>query len=311
MNKLERLLNLTAALLETERPLTAEQLRERIPGYPEERESFRRQFERDKDDLREMGIPLQIAKVPGTWPPVEGYLVKKEDYYLRDPGLTPDELAALHLASSLVHIDGLQGLGGLWKLGGAVATAAGEAPAVVQPLPADPNLATMFSAMADRRLARFSYHGTQRELQPYRLDHHNGRWYASGFDRTRGEVRVFRLDRIEGAVTASGDAGAFERPAGSIPGLKLEPWQVGDEPPVAVRVLVDSSQAAVAVHHLGPGALEERRPDGSAVLRLEVTNRAGFRTFLMGFLDHATVLDPPEVRNEIVEWLRARAEAGR
>ena len=73
MDKLERLLNLTAALLHTSRPLTAEEIRERVPGYPDNLVAFRRTFERDKDDLREMGIPLAVESVeseerPTNWP---------------------------------------------------------------------------------------------------------------------------------------------------------------------------------------------------------------------------------------------------
>ena len=116
--KLERLMNLTAALLDTRVPLTAEALRERVGGYPDDRVAFRRSFERDKDDLREMGIPIRIEEIPDSLPRAEGYLIRNDEYYLRDPGLTADELAALHLATAAVRIDGVQGLGGLWKLGG-------------------------------------------------------------------------------------------------------------------------------------------------------------------------------------------------
>src|SRR3954452_13223276 len=116
--KLERLLNLTAALLETARPLSAAEIAKRVYGYPEEKSAFRRTFERDKDDLREMGIPLVLTEIEGTDPPETGYRIPKDQYYLRDPGLEPDELAALQLAASTVRLDGIEGVGGLWKLGG-------------------------------------------------------------------------------------------------------------------------------------------------------------------------------------------------
>ena len=118
--KLERLLNLTALLLETPRPLSAAEIRHRLGVYPDETDAFRRAFERDKDDLRAMGVPLEIETVPGVVPAVEGYRIPKDRYYLRDPGLTPDELAALRLAASLVQLDGLSAREGLLKLGGLV-----------------------------------------------------------------------------------------------------------------------------------------------------------------------------------------------
>ncbi len=88
--KLERLLNLTAALLETPRPLTADEVAARIFGYPEDKTAFRRAFERDKEALREMGIPVEMEEIPHTDPPQQGYRIPKDRYYLRDPGLEPD-----------------------------------------------------------------------------------------------------------------------------------------------------------------------------------------------------------------------------
>ncbi|HET6665479.1 MAG TPA: hypothetical protein VFG94_14520, partial [Acidimicrobiales bacterium] len=83
--KLERLLNLTALLLETPRPLSALEIRDRLGVYAVETDAFRRAFERDKDDLRAMGVPLEVQDVPGALPAVEGYRIPKDRYYLRDP----------------------------------------------------------------------------------------------------------------------------------------------------------------------------------------------------------------------------------
>lgn len=311
MDKLERLLNLTATLLEANRPLTSEELHQRVPGYPDERESFRRQFERDKDDLREMGIPVRLESVAGTHPPVEGYRVDSADYYLPDPGLTPDELAALHLAASMVQVEGVHGMGAVWKLGGAVSEDVSDAAAPthdVAPIPGDANLIALFSAVTDRRVAWFSYNGAERETHPYRLDHQRGRWYLTAFDRLRAEERVFRVDRVEGSVRVGNERGAFTRPEEAVPGLRLEPWELGEGDPTVARLLVDADQAPVVVHHLGADSVEERRPDGSVVVRVEVTNPDGFRTFVLGFLDHAEVLQPASLRDHMVGWLAPLAE---
>ena len=117
MNKLERLLKLLAALLDTAVPLSAEDLRQRIGGYPDRDESFRRAFERDKDDLRSSGITILVKPVPDTDPPIDGYLVDQDEYAGCDPGLDADELAALHLAAALVRVEEM-GDDALWKLGG-------------------------------------------------------------------------------------------------------------------------------------------------------------------------------------------------
>lgn len=305
MSKLERLLNLTAALLDTGRALTAAELRERIEDYPDDPVAFHRAFERDKEDLREMGVPIRrITLLRDDGKETEAYRIHKDEYYLRDPGLEPDELAAIHLAAAAVRMDGLEGMEALWKLGGAAAAGdAGEAPTVH--LPADPRLADVFKAVSEHRVLEFGYQGATRHVEPQRLDFRRGRWYLTGHDRDRGAERNFRLDRIDGDVS-TGEAGAFERRTSTrIAGD--EAWELGDEPPVGVRLLVDRDQVASASQHLGDEVPREDRPDGSAVFTLRVTNRAAFRGFVLGFLEHAEVLEPTEVRDDLVAWLEGCA----
>jgi proteasome accessory factor B len=72
---------------------------------------------------------------------------------------------------------------------------------------------------------------------------------------------------------------------------------------VPARLLVDADRAPSAVQHVGEDAVVERRPDGSVVVELPVTNRDAFRSFVITFLDHAEVLEPPELRAELVAWM--------
>src|SRR3546814_14496171 len=105
--KLERLLNLTALLLAAPRPLTADDIQEQLEQYPRDLVAFRRAFERDKDELRGMGIPLRVQRVPGRVPEVDGYRIPPEEYGLRDRALATDDLAALHRAAPAVPVGGL------------------------------------------------------------------------------------------------------------------------------------------------------------------------------------------------------------
>jgi proteasome accessory factor B len=306
--KLERLLNLTAALLETPRPLTAAEISKRVYGYPDEKSAFRRTFERDKDDLREMGIPLVLSEITGSDPPETGYRIPKDQYYLRDPGLEPDELAALHLAASTVRLDGIEGAGGLWKLGGQPTDAAAlEAGPEVTPIPVDRRLVVLWDAANERKPVTFTYREAERTVDPYRLDFQRDHWYVSGYDHLRDDERNFRVDRIEGEVIA-GARHAFARPSTGVPGARVEPWQLGEGEPLIARVLVDGQQAAIAVGEAGTSALVEERDDGSVVVEMSVTNVDGFRSFVLGFLEHAEVLSPPELRDDIVDWLRTMSQ---
>lgn len=303
MAKLERLLNLTAALLETTRPLSADELRLRVPGYPEAKTSFRRAFERDKEDLREMGIPLQLDLIERDGHQVDGYRIPKDQYYLPDPDLSADELAALHLAASTVLVGGQQGSEALWKLGGAVGQ---DADAPMAALPVDPHLATLFEAVRQRRQIRFTYRGQPRVVDPARLGYERGRWYLTGHDHSRGGTRMFRLDRIETEV----ELDVPDSTEVLVEGRRstARPWELGAGEPTIVELRVDADHLPFARRALGPSA-GPPAPDGSARFTVPVRNADAFRSFVLGFLDHAEVVAPASVRDELIHWLESIQDA--
>jgi proteasome accessory factor B len=307
MDKLERLLVLLMTLLEAERLLRADEIRERVPGYPERDESFQRAFERDKDDLREMGVPVVLEPIAGAEPGAVGYRVDRRQYYLEDPGLAPDELAALHLATTLVRVGDVAGIDALRTLGGLPGLATGARDPLVA-LPDEPNLQPLYTAIVERRVAHFSYRGEQRRLEPHRVDFQRGWWYVSGFDRDRGELRNFRIDRIEGSVDL-GDRDAFARPADRPRGPAASGWELPADDPVTARLRVDADTAPWAEQLLGAERVTGR-DDGAVEFTVEVRNRAAFRSFVLTFLDHATVVEPPELAAELVAWLEPLAGGG-
>lgn len=300
ISKLERLLNLTAALLHTSHPMTAEEIHEQILGYPDKEESFRRAFERDKDDLREMGIPIDVVETFHHETRVVGYRIPPERYYLPDLGLLADELAALQLAASSIRLGDAGGdLDALRKLGGKEVDPETAVEFATIPRPA--HLDELFDAVTARRLVRFTYADLDREVEPYRLDFHKGRWYLTARDRVRGGDRRFRIDRIDGSVTL-GEPGGFVRPD-RIAGLRAEPWELGEGDPLVVRLLVEPEVAPIARQQLPDDVPWEQRPDGAAVATVRVVNVAGFRSFVLQFLDHAEILEPPELRDDMRRWL--------
>ena len=301
MTRLERLINLTATLLEADRLLSTEELRRRVPGYPDEETAFHRAFERDKETLRDMGVPVEIELVDPLDPNSYGYRIPKEAYYLRDPGLAPDELAALRLAASAVRLEGARGVEALWKLGGA--TSEQELTPPMASLPGGEQLPALFTAVGERRTATFRYHGEDRTVDPFDLSFRKGHWYLGGHDHTSDERRTFRLDRLESDARL-GPPGAFERPAGR-PAAPALPWEWGDDESIDASLLVDATQAGPAVELVGSDAIRERRDDGSVVLAVSVTNRPAFRSFVLGFLEHAEVLAPADLRDDVVSWLRS------
>lgn len=251
-----------------------------------------------------MGVPLLLEAIAGTDPPQNGYRIRTQDYELKDPGLEADELEALNLAATAVGVGGGAGQRGLFKLGG------DHVPRATTELPQDPDLITAFTALAERRTVRFTYKGTQRDLDPHRLEFVRGRWYLSGFDHVRGEVRWFRLSRVSGVIEIVGEPASAQRPSGATPGLRLDPWLLGDvTPEERAQVWFDPSIAGAVRAEL-EGAEVVRDDDSGLVVTFTVTNREGFSSWLASFLDRAEVLGPPDLRGHVVSWLEGMAQHG-
>ncbi|HXY91750.1 MAG TPA: WYL domain-containing protein [Acidimicrobiia bacterium] len=307
-DRLERLVNLTATLLDTRRALTLDELAERVePRYPEDLAARRRQFERDKETLRELGIPISVETV-GGFGAEQAYRINPDDYYLPELTLTDAELAALHVAVTAVRLEGDEGRAGLAKLGGLAGEGVDEAMAAVA---ITPLVATLFDAVSRRARVTFSYRDEERRLEPYGVVLRWGHWYVVGHDLHRDAPRAFRVDRIDGEVTL-GPARAFEPPPDidAARFVRDDPLTYGEDHPVEARVLVDASRAGWVVDQLGVEAVAERRDDGAIEVVLPVVNRSAFRSWVLELLEHAEVVAPEELRADIVAWLGAIVAGG-
>jgi predicted DNA-binding transcriptional regulator YafY len=306
-DRLERLVNLTATLLDTRRPITLDEIAERLePGYPDDKVARRRQFERDKETLRELGIPITV-ETPDGFGSDQAYRIRAADYYLPDLDLSDAELAALHVAVTAVRVEGDDARDALQKLGGVTGEAA-DAP--LADVPAARELAPLFQAVSAHTPVAFDYRGERRTLHPYGVVLRWGHWYVVGQDQDRDAPRAFRVDRIDGDLEL-GAAGSFDPPTGVDPGdlVRADPLTYGEDQPLDACVLVDPPRAAWVVDQLGEDAVRERRPDGAVIVGLPVVNRAAFRTWVLNLLDHAEVLGPPELRDDVVRWLDTIAGA--
>nr|WP_035856320.1 WYL domain-containing protein [Cryptosporangium arvum] len=222
----ERLVNLLLCLLSTRRYLTAAQIAAIVPGYeheeedPKSHEAFQRMFERDKGELRDLGVPLETGtnSVFDTEP---GYRVTRGDYALPEVHLDPEEAAAVGIAARLWHHAELStaASSGLTKLrAGGVELVEGPPLGIEPVVNADPALTPMLGAIDVRRAVKFQYRTPrddqprQRRLQPWGVVSWRGRWYVVGHDLDRAATRCFRLSRVVGAVSPFGAADAFAPP---------------------------------------------------------------------------------------------------
>ena len=303
-NVIERMLNLLAFLLTVDRPVTAEEIRETIAGYDRDNdEAFHRMFERDKDLLRSLGIPLEL-RFTDSWEVEQGYVVVKDDYELPDPGLNDEERAALWLAAQVVRVGGQpSGPEAILKLGGASMVGAGEPLAANLGLAAD-TLGLVFTAVAERRSLSFRYRESPRTINPYGMRHQSGHWYVVGPADAQAEIRAYRIDR--GSDFATGEkAGAFARPVGfSVQdALPNAPWEAGSDDSEAV-IVFDSEIAWWVLRQIPPSAQVLELPDGALEVRLAVANVDALIGWVLGFEDKAEIVSPVEIREALVARVR-------
>jgi predicted DNA-binding transcriptional regulator YafY len=313
--KTERLLNLVICLLATRRFLTVQQIRAAVPGYEQgSDEAFRRMFERDKEELRELGIPLETGSHTAAHDDDLGYRIARRDYELPEISLEPDEAAALGLAARLWQSAPLAGATGtaLLKLR-AAGVDAPAAPAVLEPhlaAPA-PAFAPCWQAVRDGQVVRFTYRASgrpspeERTVEPWGVVSWRGRWYLVGFDRGRQGQRAFRLSRVVGEVDLLGPRGAVVPP----PGVDLRG---------AVARMAADEPRAVATVRLRHGAGWELRREARSVR----DDGAGWDVVEIGFSDperladrvtgfgaDAVVLTPAEARAAVVRRLESLARS--
>jgi proteasome accessory factor B len=300
---IERLLNLLAFLLDAGRPVTADEIRHTVAGYGQEGdEAFRRAFERDKDLLRQLGVPLRLAPTD-AWEVEQGYVVRGEEYALPDPGLTDEERAALWLAAQVVRMGGqAPDPGVLFKLGGVAPAFSG--PALGAELGgAAELLPDLFTAVVEARLIDFDYRHRSRRVRPFGLVHRRGHWYLVGPQAEEAEARAFRVDRLSNLRVGS-RPGAFTRPPGfrASSAVPEAPWDAGEEG-LAVTVRFDPSVAWWARRQLPAGAATEEEPGGGLVARFSVAAAEPFIGWMVGFEAAAEVVAPPELRRALLAHL--------
>ncbi|AQA06663.1 WYL domain-containing protein [Mycobacterium sp. MS1601] len=317
-------MNLVIALLSTQGYITAERIRRSVAGYTDSPsdEAFSRMFERDKNELRDLGIPLETGKV-SSFDPTEGYRINRQAYALPDIELTADEAAAVAVATQLWESPELVTAtqGALLKLRAAgVDVDAATDDVVISNAAGLPGLrgsedvlGVLLSATNAGRAVQFPHRAsptepyTVRTVEPWGVVTVNRRWYLVGYDRDRGAQRTFRLSRIGDDIKAVGPDGAVTRPDGV--DLRAIVTQVVGEAPSGqlARVWVADGRATAlrrAGTSQGPRELAGRAGE---ILEIDIGWRDRMARDIAGYGADAVVLEPASLREDVLTRLKAQA----
>ncbi len=324
--KTERLLNLVICLLYTRQPLSKSRIHELVPQYQVgSPDAFDRMFERDKDELRDLGIPLRTEPVDPFFDDEPGYRIDRREYALPEIAFEPDELAVLGLASRAWSQASLAGPAAraLRKLEAAgvvrdEASILDIEPRVRTP---EPSFEAVRRAVMARQPVRFTYRTgnsaqtAERHVQPWGLAAWHGRWYLTGHDTDRQAPRVFRLSRIEGTVASDGRPGGYEVPGDHEPRAMITTVASPGEP--AVAVLRARAGAGNTLRRRARETEPDTEPDtepetqGWSRLAVDYTDPVATAEEIAGFGPDVVVESPPELVEQVVVLLRQTLETHR
>jgi len=330
ISKTERILNLVSYLLKSRTPVPWEEIKGKVVGYddPADSATLERRFERDKQFLRSLGIPIEFKENEFGQ---SGYVLEKDSYFLPRIDISAEEAAMLGVLRQLFPSEPAE-------LGNALQSALRKI-CFDAPSPSDfattleeyhliggrgvqrdslerRNLGTLMQAILQNKRVSFDYYGIARDevmrrhVDPYGMGFTGGAWYLVGLCHTRNEVRVFKVSRIRGRVkfcNPRSQGGEFALPEDFRlkDYLGLPPWELRRVERVKVRIRFDDIAGWIAAADtLGEGEFKASK-DGSGVLTLHITDEDAFVRWVLRFTTHAVVLSPARIRRKVAEQIRA------
>jgi len=304
--KIERLINLTIALLATKRFLTKSEIFESVEGYEGSPETKERMFERDKDDLRSLGIEIEVGSFDPLFNDEAGYKIRQERYQFELGDISSKEVSLLSLAAEAWQEASFGDVAqkALLKLRSiGIPSDEISIPGTVQKLnDGGQDLSLITKAIAQQQLLDFAYldsamNVNDRQIVPIALSTRNGFWYLSGVDQDVQEIRTFRIDRIQGVIVASAGPVDFETPIGFDPKAAFSESIIKDFALIDVRVGKAASLRALAHSTRSLGEWDE--------LRVPILSIDSLCSLVMWHGLDAFVQEPVELRELVVAKLQA------
>lgn len=304
--KIERLINLTIALLATKRYLTKSEIFNSVDGYEGTAETKERMFERDKDDLRSLGIEIEVGSFDPLFNDEAGYKIKKEKYQFELGDISSTDVSLLSLAAEAWQEASFGDVAqkALLKLRSiGIASDEISIPGSVHKLnDGGQDLSLITKAIAQNQILNFTYldssmKSIERGVVPIALSTRKGYWYLSGVDQEIQEIRTFRIDRIQGDITASAGPCDFESPVGFDASKALSHSPTNDFAVIDVRVGKATSLRALAISTKSLGEWDQ--------IRVPIFSLDSLASLVLWHGQDALVQEPADLRELLIKHLQA------
>ena len=300
--KSERLVNLTIALLATKRYLTKSEIFRTVEGYEGSPEAMERMFERDKDDLRSLGIAIELGSFDPLFEDEAGYRITPSSYKLDLGELDGTDIALLSIAASAWTGAALEreSTSALIKLASMGLDSDSEALSLLAPRinGTNENFTVITDAIIRRSEIEFEYMSSDltkkpRRIAPYSLRGQSGSWYLVGQDLEKNSLRTFRLDRIVSEVSASKKSNTY-----------VIPDEIPDQGAEEVREIARIRIRKNRGHQLRSYATVLESDEEWDELSLPIVDANWLLRTILWHRDDVVLLEPSSLRKQIVQSLK-------
>ena len=300
--KSERLVNLTIALLATKRYLTKSEIFRTVDGYEGSPEAMERMFERDKDDLRSLGIAIELGSFDPLFEDEAGYRITPSSYKLDLGELDGTDIALLSIAASAWTGAALEreSTSALIKLASMGLDSDSEALSLLAPRinGTNENFTVITDAIIRRSEIEFEYVSSdltkqQRRIAPYSLRGQSGSWYLVGQDLEKNSLRTFRLDRIVSEVSASKKSNTY-----------VIPDEIPDQGAEEVREIARIRIRKNRGHQLRSYAKVLESDEEWDEVSLPIVDANWLLRTILWHRDDVVLLEPSSLRKQIVQSLK-------
>ena len=308
LQKSERLINLTMALLASRRYLTKAEIFRSVEGYSGTPETMERMFERDKNDLRDLGLEIEVGSEDPLFEDEAGYRINPKRYSLDIGDLDQTELALLSLAAnqwqnSLFSKSGQRAIRKFESIEGLQEPVSLALPFMKSEIPAE-HFALLWDAVESRKELVFTYHSlqsTKRRIAPYGLGLHQGYWYVIGLDLDKSEIRNFKIARIDSDLTAGKKSGAFEGPVDfSLSKYFDRKDHENEEQRAVLNIRVGKAQEIRVAAAIQPFNDDWDRAE------IAYSSKSELFELVAKSLTSAIIVDPAPLRDDFVQWMKEK-----